>query len=953
LVALCWEPRRSGRSFAPLETLDLRYGTVFTPYVTLLARDADCARIDRLLADVAKGRGGALVLSGEAGMGKSALCRYAIEQAAGLTVLSAHGIEAEAELPFAGLLELFRDHLDLLDDLPAPQASALTGAFALSEQSAADRFAVYAGVLSLLAALAEAEPVLVVIDDVQWIDAPSAEGLLFAARRLAVEPVGMLIAGRVDPCWAASSGLAGIALGGIDEAAGRALLAREPRAMSAAVRDRLLEASHGNPLALIEVPRTLDDSQLTGARPLEDPLPVGPTLERALVRRLASLPRATRQALLVAASSDSDDASAVLAGLRVIGLPVDALVPAERAEAIAIGGGRLRFRHPLLRSAVYHGSSAVDRRAVHNALASATDGPRRAWHLASGAVGVDETVAQALEAAAATASARGAHRAAARALERSADLSPDTDETVRRLTEAAGEAQVAGRLAEADELIERALGLTEDPLRRAEAMHLRGRGLAWQGEPARAHTLLVREADRVQSLSPGTAAMMLAEAVLPIGMIGDVPMTLQTARAARTAAAGIGGMHEVFTAIGFAAALLLNGEGREARRLLERQLPALRTADALRAPGDLVATAAHGFVWLEDYSTAADLYDRVVAAGRAASSPTALPYALAGRSELAFRTGRWSNAVADATEAVDLSEEMGQPAVTGWALVCLALIEAAYGQTDSCREHVDRGWRLAEATGAAAVRPFAGAALGLLELGLGHPDAAVAALEPVAEITEANGLRAPHIVHWAPDRVEALVRLGRSDEAAQTLDTLEYQARRADSVWALAAAARCRGLLAGEDDVEQQFGEALDHHQRMPSPFERARTQLCYGERLRRAGQRVHARVPLRAALTTFDRLRAEPWSDRARVELKATGESVPRRDPSARDRLTPHELQVAFLVANGATNREAAASLFVTSKTIEFHLGRIYRKLGIRSRTELALRIRNGDQPRLEAPSR
>jgi ATP/maltotriose-dependent transcriptional regulator MalT len=560
-------------------------------------------------------------------------------------------------------------------------------------------------------------------------------------------------------------------------------------------------------------------------------------------------------------------------------------------------------------------------------------------------------VAQELETAAATASTRGAHRAAARAFERSADLSPDTNDSVRRLTAAAGEAQVAGRLDEGDELIERALDLTEDPLRRAEAMHLRGRGLVWHGEPALAHALLMREADRVHSLSPGTAAMMLAEAVLPCGMIGDVPMTLETARAARTAAAGIGGVHDVLTAVALAGALLLNGEGREARPLLQRRLPALRTPDALHAPGDLVATAAHMFVWLEDYSTAADLYDRVVASGRAASSPGALPYALAGRSELGFRTGRWSNAVADATEAIELSDEIGQPAIAAWALTCLAMIEAAYGQTDACREHVDRGWRLAESTGAAAGRPFAGAALGLLELGLGQPDAAVAALEPVAEITEANGLRAPHIVHWEPDLIEALVRLGRPEEAARSLDKLENQARRAESAWALAATARCRGLLASEEDVEKRFEEALDHHRRMGSPFERARTELCYGERLRRAGQRTRARAPLRAALTGFGRLGAKPWADRARVELKATGERVRRHDPSARDRLTPHELQVAFLVADGATNREAAASLFVTSKTIEFHLGRIYRKLGIRSRTELSLRIRNGDPLFAQAP--
>lgn len=555
-----------------------------------------------------------------------------------------------------------------------------------------------------------------------------------------------------------------------------------------------------------------------------------------------------------------------------------------------------------------------------------------------------------LAAAAATAGARGGHRAAARAFERSADLSPYTEERARRLTEAAGETQLARRLAEGDELIERALGLTEDPLRRAEAQHVRGRGLVWRGEPAAAHALLMREADRVRSLSPATTATMLAEAVLPCGMIGDVPMTLETARAARMAAAGVGGVHEVFAAVAFAGALQLNGEGRTARPLLESQVAVLRTDDAMRAPGDLVATAAHMFAWLEDYSTATDLYDRVVAAGRAASSPAALPYALAGRSELGLRTGRWSNAVADATEALDLSEEMGQPAIAGWALGCLAMIEAAYGPTGSCREHADRGWMLAESTGAAAGRPFAGAALGLLELGLGRPEAAVAALEPVAEITEANGLRAPQIVHWAPDLVEALVRLGRPEEAARSLDKLENRPN----------APTPHGRSPRRHDVRDcwpasttssGFGGALDLHQRVVSTFERARTELCYGERLRRAGRRTRARVPLRTALVAFDGLGAKPWSERTRNVLRATREKVRRRDRPAHDRLTPQELQVAFLVADGATNREAAASLVVTLKTIEFHLGRIYRKLGIRSRTELSLRIRNGDPLVRETP--
>lgn len=910
----------------------------------LLGREAECTRIDQLLARARGGTGGALLLSGEPGIGKSALCGYAIERAGGMTVLSAQGMESEAELPFAGLLELFRGRLDHLDDLPAPQAAALGGALALYEQTATDRFAIYAGVLSLLGALAEDGPVLVVIDDVQWIDVPSAEAVFFAARRLGAARIGVLIAGRNDVRFEVPAGVPRVILGGLGAAAGRALLAREPRPVAPDVRDQLLEAMRGNPLALTEITGTLEDDQLTGARPLDDPLSAGPTLERGLLRRVAPLPDATRQALLVAAASDTDSVERVLGGLSALGLAAAALAAAERAGAIDIAGLRLRFRHPLLRSAVYHGASSVDRRAAHRALAEASDGERRAWHLAAAAVGPDETVAQALEDAARTAASRGAHAAAARALERSAGVSPDVDQRVRRLTEAARAAQVAGRAPDDGQLLERALGLTEDPMRRAEIQLLRGRQIAWHGEPARAHELLVGEAGRVQGFAPGMAAMMLAEAVLACFTTGEVTKALETAQAARAAAVADGGIQaEMVTALLLAGALQLSGERHAARALLGRYLPALRAPQALQGPGDVVATVAHCFFWLEEYVTAGELYDRVVTAARAASAPAALPYALAGRSELAFRTGRWPAATADAAEAIELSDELRQPAVTGWALSCLAIVEAGRGEATACRHHISRADALVTRTGAASGRAYTGAALGLLELGRGRLDAAVAALEPVARFTNVNGLREPQVVQWAPDLIEALVRSGRHDEAVCALESFDEQARHTGGAWALAAAARCHGLLAAED-FERWFEKALDSPQGLLTPFERARTELCYGERLRRAGRRTRARTPLRSALAAFDALGAAPWSERARAELRATGETVRRRRPSAADHLTPQETQVALLVAGGASNREAAASLFVTAKTIEFHLGRIYRKLGIRSRTQLSVRLSRGD---------
>jgi DNA-binding CsgD family transcriptional regulator len=388
----------------------------------------------------------------------------------------------------------------------------------------------------------------------------------------------------------------------------------------------------------------------------------------------------------------------------------------------------------------------------------------------------------------------------------------------------------------------------------------------------------------------------------------------------------------------------LSGERQAARALLERYLPALREPQALRGPGDLVALMAHSFLWLEEYDTARDLYDRVVTAARAASAPAALPYALTGRSELAFRTGRWPAATADAAEAIELSDELGQPAVTGWALSCLANVEAGRGDANACRTHLARANALVTRTGASAGHTYIGAALGLLELGLGRLDAAVTALEPVAHLTKVNGMREPHVVQWAPDLVEALARSGRHHEAVCALESFDEQARHTRGAWALAAAARCHGLLTVDEDFERWFEQALDLHQGLPAPFERARTEQCYGERLRRAGRRTRARTPLRSAHAAFDALGAAPWSERAHAELRATGETVRRRRRSAADHLTPQEIQVALLVAGGATNREAAGALFVTPKTIEFHLGRIYRKLGIHSRTQLSVRLSRGD---------
>ncbi len=323
-------------------------------------------------------------------------------------------------------------------------------------------------------------------------------------------------------------------------------------------------------------------------------------------------------------------------------------------------------------------------------------------------------------------------------------------------------------------------------------------------------------------------------------------------------------------------------------------------------------------------------------AARAESALGALPYLLAVLSEIDFRTGRWPEAYAGAAEAVRIAEETDQEIALAYGLVCLGHVEAAQGRVDACRLHAIRALELA-AHRADALVGFGESVLGLLELGLGHNDAAISSLEILRRHAREHGLGEPSVVQWAPDLIEAYVRAGRAAEAERELDVFSAQAETTQRTWALAAAARCRGLLADDDSFAAEFETALDWHRRTPTPFEHARTELALGERLRRARRRSDSRQPLRAALETFDRLGARIWADRARTELAASGETARSRDPYASEQLTPQELQVALVVAQGATNKEAAAALFLSPKTIETHLGRVYRKLDVRSRTELA----------------
>lgn len=893
----------------------------------LVGRDSEREQLAALVSGARSGRGGALVLVGEPGIGKSALLADAIARADGLAVLSARGIESESELAFSALADLLRPLLPALDELPEPQRAALASALAVGEPVAAERFTVAAGTLTLLAAGAARSPVLVAVDDLHWLDSSSLEALLFAARRLHAERIAFLLASRLDDLRFGD--LTRLELAGLDERAARQLLARSDTELTGGVADALVTGAGGNPLALLELPNALSSAQLQGRDLLDDPLPLGPALQAGFVRRLEGLPEETRLLLLTAAADDSTE-------IALLGDPAS-LAPAERAGLVAFEGGTLVFRHPLIRSAVYHSASPAERRAAHRALAGSLSGARRAWHLAAATVGTDEEAAATLEEAAAEARARSGYAAAAKALERAGQLSPGEEQRAGRLLLAADDRRLAGDEPGALVLIDQALALARNPLLRADLEALRGRLELFRASTPEAYARLVAAAERVEPLDPARATAMLADAAMAAPTAEAQFAATEAARRARDAAAAAGRPLSADAEL-VVAEWLADVAGEFSYQVVEHRWDdVLGRVDDLALADRLIRLVSFGSYEGVDYELPRRLLRRIADTARRASAGSLLAAALTQLTLLELRANRWAAAEAAGTEALALAEATGSTRASVQALVYLARMEAMQGREEECREHARRAWQLAEPLGLSAGPDWHGnVALGLLELGLGRPEPAVEHFERAVGDVEGGEL-APGIYRAAGDLAEAYVRSGRTAKAEQLVAVVEERARPAGRVWALAAAARCRGLLADDDAYDAPFLEALDWHAQVDVPFERARTQLCYGERLRRGHRRLDAREQLRAALETFESLGSRSWAGRARAELTASGEHLRRRDPFAGDQLTPQELQLALVVAEGATNKEAAAQLFISPKTVEAHLGAIYRKLGIRSRTELA----------------
>jgi DNA-binding CsgD family transcriptional regulator len=897
----------------------------------LLGREGERARIGALLGAARSGRSGALLLIGEPGIGKTTLLRDAATQADGLRVLEARGIESESELAFSGLSALLRPVMGSIETLPPPQAQALSSALALgqaAENAGADRFAVAAATLGVLAAAAEDGPLLAIVDDAHWLDGPSRDALTFAARRLGAEGIVLLLAARTDhPAFA---GLERLELTGLEAAAARELIAESSEVVAPAVAETLLAASGGNPLALLELPGALSAEQRAGREPLEDPLPIGPSLEDAFRQRLDVLSEDGSWSLLVAAAGDSDALDPVATAL---GGDVGGLEQAEAAGLVTLSEGAVRFRHPLVRAVAYHSAQPATRRRAHRALADALAGDdgRRVWHLAAAATGPDEEVAALLEQTAAIAADRSGYAAAATALRRAALLTPAPSERARRLFLAGEHADLAGREDDALAALNDALRWA-DPLLRGRIQHLRGRILAYRSPREAIDTILVPEAARIEPLDASLAVLMLTDAALALPDDWDARPLLERAQAAAERSKG---------QLTPQARLILD------TLLLTERLdsPAEWQWDALLELADDLAyaesllTVALSASFEGEFEPAGELFHRVLSTARRSSALGVLASGLAMLVWHDYYTNQWTHAVAHGTEALELIEETGRVRHHASLLFMLGRLDAVSGREEECREHVARAVQVSAELALDDLSGWqAAVALGLLELGLGHPAEAVRHLEH--GVCDERGALLPGVARGHGDLIEAYIRAGDADRAQAALAEWEPQARSLERGWALAVCARCAGLLAADELFEQHFDEALSRHEDAPVPFDTARTHLAYGERLRRAHRRVEAREHLREALAVFDRLGARPWMERTRTELAATGERLRKRDPYAAEELTAQELQVALVVAGGATNREAAAQLFVSPKTIEAHLGSIYRKLGVRSRTELAGRF-------------
>ncbi len=887
--------------------------------------------LGRMLTAVRGGQSRVLVMSGEAGVGKTALVEFAIGSASGFRVVRAAGVESEMELAFAALHQLCAPMLDLLDRLPAPQREALSVAFGLRAGEAPDRFLVGLAVLSLLSEVAEERPLVCIVDDAQWLDHASAQALLFVARRLLAESVALLVATRERS--EELSGFQELVVEGLGDGDARALLGSVLRVpLDERVRERIVAETRGNPLALLELPRGLTAAQLAGGFGVPDAPGLSGRIEQSFRRRLEALPLETQRLLVVAAAEPVGDPVLVWRAATRLGIGIQAA--AETDGLLAIGAS-VTFRHPLVRSAVYRAASPEDRQAAHRALADATDPEvdpdRRAWHLAQATAGFDEDVASELERSAGRAQARGGLAAAAAFLERAVALTPQPSRRAQRALAAAQAKHQAGAFDAALRLVAIAESGPLDELQRAQAELLRVQIEFAITRGRDAPPLLLSAARRLEPLDIGLARVTYLEALsaaISAGRLGARDGVRDTADAARRAPPSLEPERAPELLLDGLAVLHTEGYAAGAP-MLKRALRAFRGHEL--SSGDGIR-----WLWLA-CRTAMDLWDdeswfvlsaRQVQLAREAGALTVLPLALNLRAGIDLFDGQFAAAETLSEEARAVSDAIANPEVPHARL----FLAAWRGQLAETSRLTAAGERDATARGEGRTIGVVKYATAVLYNGLARYEDALTAARQAAEYPQDLAFFTWGLV----ELIEAAVRCGEADLAADGLRRLSEVTRTSGTDWGLGVEARSRALLSEGDAAERLYREAVGRLERTRVRVELARAHLVYGEWLRRGRRRLDAREQLRIAHEMFSEFGMEAFAERARVELGATGEHARRRSVETRDDLTAQEAQVSRLAADGATNQEIAAQLFISPSTVDYHLRKAFRKLGVKSRHQL-----------------
>jgi DNA-binding CsgD family transcriptional regulator/ABC-type iron transport system FetAB ATPase subunit len=913
----------------------------------LKGRGAEQEAIGRLIQDARAGHSGVLAIVGEPGMGKSALLDDGASLAGGdAAVLRARGVQSEAQIPFAGLSELLRPALQYLDRIPEHLAGALEGALALVPSRAENRFALGAATLSLLSAYAEDRFVLVLVDDIHWIDGSSADAMSFAFRRLLADPVAVVLSARSgEGSLLDSSDFRQLRVEGLDVFSASELICEVAGKVPEDLAGRLHRHTGGNPLALIEAAREIE--LFRNGSPLDVPLPVVTRVTDVYSARILALKEPCRRLLLLAAAGDTGDLAILAKAAGLLGLDVEDLSAAEEGGLVHFRDGRLEFRHPLARSAAYNDASPAERRQAHRALSGSlpdADADRRAWHLALAAVGPDDSASRALVQSAVRSRERNAFDVASRSFERAAQLASEHERRAELLFFAAEAAWSAGHGERSLELLDQADRHTTGESALA-ADHLRGRIFSRIGPVAAGTSILMAAADRCTESNPEDSVVMLAEAVNAAFYAGDAS-TMKTAEE-MIAAIDLESLSErtqFFGTLARGMALAFSGNPHTGSELLRRAVKLAERSNEAADDPTWLTWVAMGPLWLRESETGRSLIDQATDLARSRVAIGLLPYLLCHVAIDHASTHHWAEAEAAFYEVIQLSLESNQRIDMTAALARLAWVEARQGKSSACVEHAHEAIRLAGELNLELCRAWALAALGDLNMVLGHTNEALYYFGEQASLLRSAGI-ADVDLSPGPELVELHLRQGNPDIAADIAREYADQAELKGQPWALARAARARGLLADDTQLDDVFSEALDFQHRTPDLFEAGRTYLAYGSRLRRARQRIKAREYLQRAINIFEALGAEPWAAVARLELTATGATARKRDESTRNNLTPQELQIAFLLTSGNTTRQAAAALFLSPKTVEYHLRSVYRKLGCNNRDELSSLLRSTSQ--------